>query len=215
MNIFDSVERTLVLSKNINVLDTASTTTNALKGIGEVTFTEGDTLNIDSKSYNFSVVEIENDGTLSPAYSNTYYDVAGIIEIKDEIFPALVPSTSITDFQRTFNTATQKWEHSTGDIRRYPDKLSKGALHTAAFYMTKFIGTVLVEGTLDNSPGINSNYATISTKVYNRFSGVDYVNFNGVFSSIRVRYIPGTNPVSGQNNDNVYAGTFDKLLLRS
>jgi hypothetical protein len=201
INVFDPVDRKLVMSKDVTVLDNASTTTNALKGLAEISFLENETLKLDSKSYNFAIVKSEDDGSYSPTYSNTYYDVAGTLEIKDEIYPSFVPSFSMSDFQRSFNGAA--WEYSTGNLRVYPDSI--GTLHTAAFYMTNYRGTVLVEGTLENSPSINPNYALISTKVYNQFTGIDYVNFNGVFNYIRVRYIPTTNTT----------GTFDKLLLRS
>jgi hypothetical protein len=81
--------------------------------------------------------------------------------------------------------------------------------------MTKFKGRVLVEGTLENSPGTYSYFATLGTKTYFNYTGVGYVNFNGLFSYIRVRYIPDTNPTTGQNDDTTYAGTFDKVQYRS
>jgi len=55
----------------------------------------------------------------------------------------------------------------------------------------------------------------INTKTYNGFSGIDYTNFNGVFSKVRVRYIPAKDPVTQENNDPAYSGTVDKLFYRS
>lgn len=215
MNVFDPTNNTLMLSKQLDILDTASTTTNALKGIGQVTFTEVDTLEAEPKNYRFSVTRLESDGSYSPAYTNTYYGVAGTLEIRNDVYPALKPSQEITNFQRNYNATALKWEYSTGNLRANPEFQAGTALHTVAFYMTGFKGRVLVEGTLENSPGTYSYFATLGTKTYFNYTGVGYVNFNGLFSYIRVRYIPDTNPTTGQNDDTTYAGTFDKVQYRS
>ena len=215
MNVFDPTNNTLMLSKQLDILDTASTTTNALKGIGQVTFTEVDTLEAEPKNYRFSVTRLESDGSYSPAYTNTYYGVAGTLEIRNDVYPALKPSQEITNFQRNYNATASKWEYSTGNLRANPEFQAGTALHTVAFYMTGFKGRVLVEGTLENSPGTYSYFATLGTKTYFNYTGVGYVNFNGLFSYIRVRYIPDANPVTGLNDDTTYAGTFDKVQYRS
>jgi hypothetical protein len=215
MNVFDPTNNTLMLSKQLDILDTASTTTNALKGIGQVTFTEVDTLEAEPKNYRFSVTRLESDGSYSPAYTNTYYGVAGTLEIRNDVYPALKPSQEITNFQRNYNATASKWEYSTGNLRANPEFQAGTALHTVAFYMTGFKGRVLVEGTLENSPGTYSYFATLGTKTYFNYTGVGYVNFNGLFSYIRVRYIPDANPVTGLNDDTTYSGTFDKVQYRS
>lgn len=201
MNVFDPVDRKLVMSKALTILDNASTLTNALKGLAEISFLENETLKLDSKSYNFAIIKSEQDGSYSPTYSNTYYDVAGTLEIRDDIYPLPAPGITLTTFQRYFNGAA--WEYGSGNLNVHPD--SFGTLHTAAFYMTDYQGTIIVEGSLENSPSINPRYAMIKTNTYNnKFTGIDYVNFTGVFNYIRVRYIPTPDTT----------GTFDKLLLR-
>ena len=109
----------------------------------------------------------------------------------------------------------QWYECYTGNLYAYPAFKSNEALHTMAVYMTNYKGTVIIEGTLENDPTSFGNYAIISTEVYNGFTGIDYKNFNGVFSNVRARYIPAKNPVTQQNNDTSYAGTVDKILYRS
>ena len=81
--------------------------------------------------------------------------------------------------------------------------------------MTNYIGTVLIEGTLENDPMSFGNYAIISTRSYNNFTGIDYTNFNGIFSKVRVRYIPAKDPVTNENNNTAYSGTVDKAFYRS
>jgi hypothetical protein len=219
MNVFDETTHNLVMTKNVAILDDGSTSTYAvLRGLGEVTFSEGDTLDIDAKTYKFSIVKLEDDDSYSPAYSNTYYDVSGTIEVKNDAYPTPKQSVEITNFQRTFNSDISKrwWEWYSGNIRAYPELKSNNALHTVGFYLTGYRGRVIVEGTLENSPGFYGNYAIISEKLYStRFTGIDYANFNGVFTNIRIRYIPAVNPLDLQNTDTSYTGTFDKLLYRS
>ena len=219
MYVYDiSDDRSLVLSKNIQVLDIGSTATvYATKGLGEIVFAENEIQDIDSKPHNFSIVEVSDDSSESPAYSNTYYDVAGTIEIKDEVFPKFRPSIEISNFQRFYNSDVAKlqWEYDTGNIRTYPERLKKSSIQTVAYYLRNFKGTVLLEGTLENSPTTYGNYALIDTKTYNGTSGVDYVNFTGLFTHIKITYIPAKNPSTGVNDDTVYAGYFDKVLIRS
>ena len=215
MNVYDATTQQLVLTKPIQILDTASTTTNALKGIAQVIFTESDTIDIEAKDYRFSVTRLESDGSYSPTYTNTYYGVAGTLKLKNEIYPVLKPSLEIKNFQRNYNGTTLNWEYSTDNLRADPELQSGTALHTVAFYMTGFKGQVLIEGTLENAPGTYAHYAPLGTKTYFNYTGVGYFNFNGMFSYIRVRYIPDKNPVTLQNNDTTYAGTFDKILYRS
>jgi hypothetical protein len=183
-----------------------------------VTLTENDTIDIDSKQYSFSIVQVNADGTYSQTYSNTYYDVAGVLEVKNDVYPLLKPSQEITNFQRNYNADLDKrqWEYDTGNLNSHPEFNSNVALHTVAYYMNSYKGQVIVEGTLENSPQPTyAHYANISTKSFNGYSGVDYINFNGIFNHIRVRYIPAKNPDTQQNDDTEYAGTFDKVLYRS
>ncbi len=219
MYVYDTVDdRAVVLEKNINVLDTGSTATvYSSKGLGEIVFNERDIQEIESKNYNFAIVEVESDGSESPSYANTYYDVAGTLELKDEVLPSGRPSIEISNFQRFYNSDMGKmqWEYDTGNIRVYPERFNKSALHTVAYYMRNFRGTVLLEGTLENSPNTFGRYAVISTKTYTNFTGIDFVNFTGMFTHIKVTYIRAKNPVDGNNEDTVYAGFFDKVLIRS
>ena len=214
LNVFDQENRKLILKKPITVLDDASTTTNALKGLGQITLDSRDTVNIETKTYNFSIVKQETDGTFSPAYSNTYYDVAGILELKEEVFPRLLPSVEIIDFSRIYNTDANKlqWEWYSGNIR--PLNMPSVGLHTVAKYMTNYKGQVIIEATLENDPGFFGNFAVIDQKTYDGFTGIDYVNFTGIFTHIRVKYIPAKDPSTQQNGDTAYTGTFDKALYR-
>lgn len=217
MSLFDEVNQRSLIQKNIIILDDGVTP--LLRGLGQVVFTESDLEACESVYYKIGFKALDTDGSYVPAYANTYYDIAGTIEVRHDLFPTLIPSQEVDNnaFMEFYNRDTNalQYEYYSGNLNANPAFKSNVALHTAAVYMTNYIGQVLIEGTLENDPATYGNYATISNKTYSGFTGIDYTNFNGIFSKIRIRYIPAKNPVTGQNNDTAYAGTVDKVLYRS
>lgn len=211
-SMFDAVNQRLIIEKELEVLDTATTAT---RGLALLTLNESDTIDLDRTSYQYSVKVRDTDGTYLPTYANTYYGVAGTLHLSNDIYPVLKDSTNISTFVKTFNGDTLKYEHKSGNIYAYPEYNGNSALHTIALYLTKFRGTVYIQGTLDNSPGSSGNYSNISTKKYNNVSGIDYINFNGAYSYIRIMYIPATGPTDSTNDNTEYYGSFDKALYRS
>ena len=81
--------------------------------------------------------------------------------------------------------------------------------------MTGYKGTVYLQGTLDNSPGNSGNYSTIAARTYTGANGIDYINFNGIYTYIRIMHIPATAPAEAVNDNPAYYGSFDKALYRS
>jgi hypothetical protein len=97
-----------------------------------------------------------------------------------------------------------------------PEYNGNTALHTVAMYMTGFKGTVYLQATLNNNPADTGYYSTIQTLTYNGFTGIDYANFNGVYTYINILVVPELGPTDLNNRDNQsYRGTFDKILYRS
>jgi hypothetical protein len=134
----------------------------------------------------------------------------------NDIYPVLQPSQSVSSFQQAYNDSIQLYQWFSGNLYASPEYHSSGnALHTMALYMTDFIGTVNIQGTLYSSPGSTGRYVNIATLTYDGFSGIDYQNFNGIFSFVRVVYQPAKGPMDYDNNNPSYSGTFDKVLYRS
>lgn len=211
-SMFDAINQRLLLEKNLTVLDAATTST---KGLALLTLTESDTLDLDRTSYQYSIKLQDTDGTYLPTYSNTYYGIAGTLHLYQDIYPVLQDSKEIKTFTKTYNDSIFKYEHKSGNIYANPEYNGNTALHTIAMYMTSYKGTVYIDATLDNSPGVNSNYSTVATRTYNGFSGIDYINFNGIFSYIRIRHVPAQGPTDPDNDNPAYYGSFDKILYRS
>jgi hypothetical protein len=189
--------------------------TPGLKGIGELVLNESDTMDLDISEYQFTVkYQDPVDGTYRPAYANTYYAVAGQLKVLQDIYPVLQPSQEVVSFNSSFNADSNLYEHKSGNIYAYPEFNSNVGLHTVAMYMNAYRGTVYIQGTLDNSPSRFGRYATIATRTYNGYTGVDYANFNGVYTYVRIMYVPAVAPAESTNNNPTFFGSFDKVLYR-
>lgn len=211
-SMYDALNQRLLIEKPLTVLDSATTAT---KGLALLTLNESDTLDLDRSSYTFSIKLLEEDGTYSPTYSNTYYGMTGNIHLLNDVYPVLQDSVVVQNFVKTYNDSTQKYEHKSGNIDAHPEFNGNNALHTVALYMTNYKGTVYVEGTLDNSPGTSGNFAPIVSKTFDGTTSLAYLNFNGIFSYIRIVHIPAKGPTDPDNDNPAYYGSFDKALYRS
>jgi hypothetical protein len=212
-SMFDSINQRLLVEKPLEVLDQGTTAT---RGLALLTLNESDTLDLDISSYTYCVRKLENDNSYSPAYSNTYYGINGTLNLLDDVYPVLQPSTVIDNFLESYNAGTDLYEFKSRAIYAAPQYQGNTALHTAAIYLTNFRGTLVIQGTLNNNPNDTGYYATIATRTYNGFNGIDYVNFHGVYSYLNFMYIPAQGPTDLNNKDNQnYRGTLDKILYRS
>jgi hypothetical protein len=210
-SMFDVVNQRLLIEKELEVLDETTST----KGMALLTLNESDTLDLDRSSYQYSVKLMDTDGSYTPAYSNTYYGMAGTLHLSNDVYPILQDSNSVDSFNITYNDDIQLYEHKSGNIYANPEYNGNSALHTVAMYMTGYKGTVYIQGTLDNSPGSSGNYSTIATRTYTGFTGIDPVNFNGVYTYIRIVHVPSTAPAESNNDNPNFFGSFDKALYRS
>jgi hypothetical protein len=211
-NMFDISSQQLVLQKELAILDNATTST---KGLALLTINEGDTIDLSSVSYNYSIIYRDpTDGADLPVYTNTYYGIAGTVNLTEEVYPKLKPSQEVVAFLKSYNSQIRLYEHKSGNVYAYPELNSNTALHTVALYMTNFKGTVYIQGTLYNSPQEFGRYVTTAFRIYTGFTGVDYVNFNGIFSYIRIMYVPQPD-ITGNNDNPEFYGSFDKVLYRS
>ena len=209
---FDAISQRQILQKELSVLDTGTTST---RGLALLTLTESDTIDLDSSSYSFNIKVQDSDGTYLPAYANTYYGMVGTLYLNNDINPVLQPSQEVSEFQKSFNPDTALWEHKSRPIYAYPEFKSNTALHTIAYYMKNFKGTVYLQASLNNQPDYLNNFANLEVRTYDGFSGIDYINFNGVYSYINVMFVPAEGPTDYTNDNPNFFGSFDKLLYRS
>ena len=210
-SMFDAINQRLIVEKDLEVLEETTST----KGMALLTLNESDTLDLDKSSYTYSVKLRTADGAYTPAYANTYYGMNGTLHVANDIFPVLKDSSTITSFLPSYNASTKLYEYKSGNIYAYPEFNGNSALHTLAIYMTAYKGTVLIQGTLDNAPTDDRSYSTIKSIAYSGYTGIDYANFNGVYSYVRIVYIPAIGPNDPNNDNPAFFGSLDKVLYRS
>jgi hypothetical protein len=212
-NLFDIESKQLVSQKALQIIDNGVTT--STRGLAVLTLDEGDTINLPKSSYNFSVTYYDpTDNSVNPTYANTYYGMLGVAYLGNDAYPELRPSESVVSFLKDLNVITGLFEYKSGDVYSYPELTTGDAVHTAAVYLTGYRGQLLVQATLSNQPN-DSSYVTVLTKQYNNFTGVDPLNFDGVYTYVRFVFVPAVKPGESTNDDSTYFGTFDKILYRS
>lgn len=215
---FDRTNQRKVIEKDITILDDGTTST---RGLALLVLAEGDTWGIDCADYQFSITKYdETDNTYTPAYANTYYGMVGTLHLQHDLMPALQKSLTVTQFQKNLNRdpGSQRYEFDSGNLPGNPSFHHNGEYHTMAVYMTNYTGWVHAQGSMDNAPppsGAVSTYADIEARYYTRFTGIDYFNFQGVWSYTRLRYVPDIGAYPGLNDQTQYTGSVDKLLYRS
>ena len=228
-SMIDTVSQQLVLEKEITIIDDGATRN--LKGLAQLKFIETDTVDLDSVHYKFGISVLNSDGTYSPAFANTYYGIAGTLELLQDLYPVLKPSLTVETSNIVFNGdyGNNIYDMWGGNAPAHPELKSNTALHTAAFYLNNFKGTIEVQATLDNTPAspgnANAHFVTVaSTTINTQTTGITYLNWNGIFSYVRFKTTPtpngmGTNfynnPAQNPDNTGQYPnGKVDKVLYR-
>ena len=160
-DLLDSEGKQYVLnqSKLLDIVESVGTdSTIVSKGIATVTFDPFDTIDLQATNYKFVIKRDNGDGTFTPAYSNTYYGITGDIEVVSDGFPTGYPQQVVDfktletgkEYDRTFGS--MGFMFRTGWLRPVVRATSTATNTTADITLAGFVGTITVEGTLDNSP---------------------------------------------------------------
>lgn len=225
-SMFDADQNRMVVQKTLDITDDGVTT--ATRGIAVLSLTDSDTRNLHNSYYTFAVTLSDSDGSALPAYSNTYYGINGTARLTGDLLPALKAGIETTSFKFFPNRdfMPNRYDFYSGNLRANPE-MSQAT--TVAMYFENFTGSVEIQATLDNAPSNFANYATLETKTYTNFTGVDYANAIGNWSDVRVKWYPDNSDLP--NGLNFYSpempgnptpgsayypnGKIDKVLVRS
>ena len=199
-DLFDINGQELIFSKPILNLDD-NTLPN--RGLCRITFDPLDTIYLPSSSYKFVIKQDNGDGTYTPAYSNTYYDVLGDIDITDDGFPIgfqiqVIDAKRLEaskNYDRTPNVMS--YVFSTDWLR--PVVRSGATTYVARFTLSSFVGSITVEGTLDNNPSGagHANAQSFSLVTYNVASvtqGTIDLTWHVPTTAVRFRVVPKSDP---------------------
>lgn len=198
-NIIDANTGVLVVTKVPVINDN-------VKGTLDVTFSWGDTANLDAGLYEFSITTTDVNGETSALYTDLSQKAIGTIEILDNILPSPSDTSSISSF--TVNGS----RHESNPVSASPNRSYQSSLHTCAVYATTYTGTFYVEGSHDLTAPTNwfvvdlhPENLIMDHNSYTAKSGIDPFNFTISTNWVRFVHIP----------DSGNTGTLDKVLIRS
>lgn len=240
MDIIGNDNRQLFLSKPLAIQESTTTTgtstTIVSKGIAIARFDPEDTIQLTAGNYKFVVKQQNDDGTYTPAYSNTYYGISGDIEIVEEGFPVGYPIQTV-DFatletSRAYdrNIQTMGFFFSTGWIRPVTRLATTSSTSTAVVTLSGFKGTITAFGTLDNSPSnlgnANSQEFTINTWTYaTQTTSIEELELGSGYTAVKLvvrpssdgfgsNYYPNGFPI-GSGTNKFPNGFIDQIQYRS
>ena len=179
---------TTYLSRAIDIVDSSL-------GLGKVSITETDLLNLDAKYYTYAIRVTDGEGNTDIAYVDDNWGANGTLELVEGVYP-------------TFDASTEE-DFGSGDtgsiIYLNPTGNRNDAIHTAQVYFSSaFTGTLTIEGSLSPAvSGLNSDdFVTIKTLTYTGQEDSTSVTWKGIYSAVRFTRSTTT-------------GTLSKVLYRS
>ena len=239
LDLLDNEGKQYVLSqsKKLDIVEYVGTDSSIVsKGIATVTFDPFDTIDLQAANYKFVVKKDNGDGTYTPAYSNTYYGITGDLEVVSDGFPTGYPIQTVDmktletgkEYDRTFGS--MGFVFRTGWLRPVVRATSTATNSTAVITLAGFVGTITVEGTLDNSPSPagQANAQTFEITTYSTDTATTEIielDCGSGYTAVRFKVKPapgplGTNyyptgyPIGSQTNK-FPSGFIDNILYFS
>jgi hypothetical protein len=186
------------------VLDDGSTA--STKGHIQFTISESDMLKFDSVYYHGALRFTDKDSTVKILYADTRYDAA----IRFEVVAGTTPKFTASQLITSFSLIGDEWVSSSVDSK--PNRNSNSALHTVAYYLTNFTGSIKIYGTMTDGASYatdaqQTDFYLIDTKYYTDESNIQYINFTGIHKRIAI-------VAQASDSSTVLLG-LDKVLYRS
>lgn len=177
----------------------------AKRGIATVDLAPADTINLVAGNYKFLVKSANDDGTFTPAYSNTYYGVTGDIEIVEDGFPIGFPVQKISKDQiiagldYTRDPINMGYMFTTGWLRPFPHAITTSTPQSVTIALSNFAGTVTVQGTLDNitTPAGQANaqaFPITTATIAAITQGNIQLSWNSAITGVRFVVVPAPGP---------------------
>lgn len=199
----------LVLQKDCTVVDSTI-------GRFQIEVTESEMRDLELGFYDFSLIA-ETRSTVDsttyevtdrqPLYIDDQFGVLATIEVAGNVTGTINPSKEIKEFKQVNPAAVGEEDpirYESTIIDGIPSINRAGSTHTFQFFMSNYTGTVVIQGSLDNSAA-PSNWSDLNTASYESASDNDYKTVTGKYNWFRIVYTPDAD---------TNTGTFDKLLYR-
>lgn len=178
-----------------------------LRGLAQLTIPSVDTFSLKPGRYVYSVVNEQLDDEdnvvdISPAYIDGASNLNGLIDIVDGVTPKFVPSDTLV-FNKVTGYLGAPDTYSTGKKAANKDGRGSVNLHTVAFYLNNFTGTVKIYASQQNSiSGDQGSWVLYESVEYSDQTSIEHFNIEGSFTFFKFDYLKTS-------------GTIDKALYRS
>ena len=190
------------------VLQRECDTINSTKGRVSIIINRNDLLDLENGFYNYTVTQefrttIDSTAyvvtTKKPMYMDSQYGITGTIEVAGDALGTVQAATVIDKFNYNNPITRGSLAHVffvSSIINAQPQLTTPQSLHTFQFYVTNYVGTVTIQGSIEEQGGTPHNWVDIT----NVDTTIDaYKNITGKWSWFRIKHIPTT-------------GTLDKVL---
>jgi hypothetical protein len=205
-NLITRETQDLILQKDCVEVDYAT-------GKVTVILTETELLDIDPGFYAYSIIKEARDyqaidssdynvTSRTPLYMDSQYGTIGVIEISGDVLGRIDESVLINKFNYTNPFAlgdTNPKFYISSIIDARPTLNTANSLHTFQFYSSRYVGTVTIQGSLDDQGATPFNWVDIPSSAVspgdNNFSldiGTVYKNVSGKYNWFRIKHIPDT-----------------------
>ena len=179
---FDDQDRLVIEHTGVS-LQTTDSSVFINKGLVKVTILQNDTLNLPQQYLKYTLHLEDDDSNAVITYTDTHFGMNGVIFLSSEAFPGPAKTLEVTGAISEISDGT--W--SLGYATAQPGINGNEALHTMALYTNSFDGDITIQATLENQVTNQTNWADIATVTFiGDETEPKTVNFNGVYSNIRV-----------------------------
>ncbi len=182
----------LILQKDFAAMDLTT-------GKVTVTLTEYDLIDVDSGFYEYSILKEVRQTVDStdykvtsriPMYMDSQYDTIGTLEVLGDVLGDVEPSLVVDKFEYTnpFALGSENPKYYISSIiDAKPTINSAGNLHTFQFYSSNYLGTVTIQGSIDEQGATPHKWTDITTI---DLSTEKYKNITGKWNWFRVKHVP-------------------------
>lgn len=183
-----------VITKSLEKLDLD-------RGYARFTATESELANLNDGFYNYSVKILEDNGREGYAFVDQAYRVTGQFELRGTAISANTSTQEVSTFM--FKDGTTPY-YISGAI-----SVTDGTVHTAAWYLTDFMGVIDFQVTTSVTAPTNdlewASYSTFNTDdlTSSGLTCIKYMNIIGNYTYVRFKYTP----------DALNTGSMDKVIF--
>lgn len=155
------------------------------KGLFTVEFTENEMLNLSPQYMSYSVYLTDSSSKRILTYSNDHHGNNGTIILSDEVMPEPIDTIVVDTF---IQTGLLPYVYTTEAAYANPGINGNSALHTVAFYVNEFVGSVSIQGTLSSNVDDTTTWSDITEVEFTGEETTPVVkSFNGMFNFIRFK----------------------------